>query len=129
VLAAPPTLLMLGHVVVTALDPDHLASGSARLVDGVIRGTWGHQGVVITDDLCMGPVFHGRGSLSAFAPAALRAGVDLLLISYDGTQVYPALAALLRARRDGELADELLQRSEERLDRLGGFFHAHPAPP
>ena len=128
VIAVPPTLLMLGHVVVTAVDADHLAAGSARLVTGVLRDTWGHQGVLITDDLCMGPVVYGPGGLPGFAVTALQAGVDLLLISYDGTQVYPALAALLQARRSGELSADLLQRSGARLDRLSEFLRQAPAP-
>ena len=122
ILGAAPTLLMLGHVRVAALDPDHLAAGSPRLLREVVRGEWGHQGVLITDDLCMAPVFYGPGGLPGFAVAALRASVDLLLISYDGTQVYAALAALLQARRRGELPDEVLRPSGERLDRLDAFL-------
>lgn len=119
--AASPTLLMLGHVRVAALDRQHLASGSARLIGEVVRGAWGHDGVLITDDLCMAPAFYGPGGLPGFANTALQAGVDLLLISYDGTQVYPALSALLAARRSGELGDELLAKSAARLDRLTTF--------
>lgn len=120
--AVAPTLLMLGHVRVAALDRDNLASGSARLIAEVVRGQWGHNGVLITDDLCMGPVFYGAGGLPGFAQRALAAGVDLLLISYDGTQVYPALAALLAARTRGELRDDLLQASTARLARLTDFL-------
>lgn len=117
-----PTLLMLGHVRVAALDREHLASRSARLVGEVVRGAWGHEGVLITDDLCMFPAFYGPGGLPGFATEALRAGVDLLLISYDGTQVYAALGALLAARRSGELGDDVLRPSAERLSRLASFL-------
>lgn len=122
VLGAAPTLLMLGHVRVAALDPEHLAGASPRLLQEVVRGRWGHRGVLITDDLCMAPVFYGPGGLPGFAVAALRASVDLLLISYDGTQVYAALAALLQARRRGELPDEVLRPSDQRLDKLDAFL-------
>lgn len=122
VLGAAPTLLMLGHVRVAALDPEHLAAASPRLLQEVVRGRWGHRGVLITDDLCMAPVFYGPGGLPGFAVAALRASVDLLLISYDGTQVYAALAALLQARRRGELPDEVLRPSDQRLDKLDALL-------
>lgn len=122
ILGAAPTLLMLGHVRVAALDADHLAAGSPRLLREVVRGQWGHQGVLITDDLCMAPVFYGPGGLPGFSVAALLASVDLLLISYDGTQVYAALAALLQARRRGELPDAILQPSAQRLNRLDTFL-------
>jgi beta-N-acetylhexosaminidase len=51
---------MVGHVAVTAIDPDRAASYSKRVIDGLIRKEWGYQGLVITDDLVMGPIYeHG----------------------------------------------------------------------
>jgi hypothetical protein len=57
--------------------------------------------------------------------AALRAGVDLMLISYDGSHAYEVLAELARAH--ASLA-ESLKRSDARLDRLSEFLSA-AAPP
>jgi hypothetical protein len=71
---------------------------------------------------------YGPGSIAGFVVTALQAEVDLLLISYDGTQVYPALAALLAARQRGALPDDLLQRSAARLDRLTVFLDQKAAP-
>ena len=124
-----PSLLMLGHVYVTAVDRQQLASGSQRLVQGVIREQWGHQGVLITDDLCMAPVFHGPGGLTGFVVTALSAGVDLLLVSYDSGQVYPVLAALLRAYQAGHISEQTLLASDARLGQLQAFLDSAAAKP
>ena len=43
-------MLMVGHVRLTAADPDRAASHSKKVVDGIIRRKWNYQGVIITDD-------------------------------------------------------------------------------
>lgn len=120
VLQATPSLLMLGHAYVTAVDPRELASSSARLVDGVVRRGWQHDGVLVTDDLCMSPPYYAEGGIGGSAVRALAAGVDLVLVSYDGSQVPAVLRALLTAY-SGEgraLPESVLAASESRLDRM-----------
>lgn len=90
-------LIMLGHVKVAAVDPAHLATTSAALIQGVVRRGWGFDGALITDDLCMAPAYYQPGGIGQTAVAALRAGVDLLLVSYDPAQVPVVLDALLAA--------------------------------
>ena len=67
---------MTGHVVYTALDPDNPATTSARIIDEVIRGAFGFDGVLVTDDLSMGALSGGFGERAA---AALAAGCDVAL--------------------------------------------------
>jgi beta-N-acetylhexosaminidase len=69
------------------------------VINGIIRGKWGFEGTVITDDLTMPPVYHG-GFCTAVTEA-LDAGVDLLLISFDGQQIYRALACAMEVKRHG----------------------------
>ncbi len=62
------------------------ASHSRRVVTDLIRGKWGFQEIITTDDLVMGPIDeHG---VCKAAVEALNSGVDLLLIAYDGLQFY-----------------------------------------
>lgn len=112
-----PALLMVGHAYVTALDRRELASTSAKVVRGLVREGWQHDGVVITDDLCMLPSYYARGGIAGSALRALLADVDLLLVSYDGRQVVEVLAELHAAVRRGELAESQLASSEARLAR------------
>jgi beta-N-acetylhexosaminidase len=77
---------MVGHVAVTAIDSSRAASHSKRIINDLIRNKWGYQGIIITDDLVMGPIYeHG---VCAAVVEALNAGVDLLLVAYDGLQFY-----------------------------------------
>ena len=67
---------MTAHVVYSALDPDQPATTSRRLVEQVIRGQIGFQGLLLSDDLSMEAL---RGSLGQRAEAAIGAGCDVAL--------------------------------------------------
>jgi len=56
---------------------------------------------------------------------SLNAGLDLLLISYDGRQYYPLMDCLLEAQKRGGIDTLTLARSARRLDRLSD--HAKPS--
>lgn len=108
---------MLGHARLTAIDAEHPASFSRAVVKGLLRDTWGHGGILITDDFSMGAVTFSREGASGGAVAALNAGVDLILVSYDPDQYFPVMYALLRADRDGRLDRQMLAASKARLRR------------
>jgi beta-N-acetylhexosaminidase len=110
---------MLGHVTLTALDRDRPVSFSAAVVVGLLRGAWGYDGVLITDDFSMGAVYRSRDGVAGASVEALNAGVDLILVSYDADQYYAALDGLLSADRDGRLRQEALRQSDRRLRRAG----------
>jgi beta-N-acetylhexosaminidase len=111
---------MLGHVTVKAIDGDNPASHSKRIVQGLIRDAWNYRGIIITDDLDMGAIYH-HGFCKAVVES-LNAGVDLLLIAYDGQQYYRAMACALDALHKGRIDRPMLEESGRRLDglRLGG---------
>jgi beta-N-acetylhexosaminidase len=114
VLAASNALLMVGHVTLPAVDPDRPASHSKRVIDGMIRQKWDYQGVVITDDLVMGAVYT---HLCTAVVEGLNAGVDLLLVAYDGSQFYRAFDCAPDALKRHELDIAALHDSEARLMR------------
>lgn len=109
---------MLGHARLTAVDKNTPASFSKAVVSDLLRGEWNHDGVLITDDFNMSPAAASDGGIGGAAVLALNAGVDLILISYDGDQFYPAMHALLRADAAGLLQREQLARSDRRLGRI-----------
>lgn len=117
-LAATDALLMLAHVRLGAIDRDVPVSFSQPVVEGIIRKTWRHEGVLITDDLTMGAAYRSRQGIGNAAVMALNASVDLLLVSYDADQVYEVIAALLTAKRQGKLDSSRLDASASRLERL-----------
>ena len=115
VLAASKAQLMIGHVTLTAVDPDRAASHSKRVIDGIIRNKWNYQGVVITDDLVMGAIY--QHDVCTAVIEALNAGVDLLLVAFDGAQFYRIFSCASAASTEGKLDAAMLRNSEARLKR------------
>jgi beta-N-acetylhexosaminidase len=114
VLAGTNAQLMIGHVNLTAIDPDRPASHSKAVVDGLIRKQWNYQGVIITDDLVMGAIY-GHDVCTAVVEA-LNAGVDSLLVADDGAQFYRIFACASGAAAAGKLDLATLRESEARLE-------------
>lgn len=115
-LQATQSLLMVGHATLNAVDDGKPASLSEKVIQGIVRERWGHDGVLITDDLSMGAVV--RHGLCSAGVEALNAGADLLLVSYDAEQFYEVLACLQQADRRGTLNTVRLNASHRRLETL-----------
>jgi beta-N-acetylhexosaminidase len=115
VLAGSNAQLMIGHVTVTAVDPDRPASHSKRVVDGIIRQQWNYRGVVITDDLVMGAIYNHN--VCTAVVEALNASVDLLLVAFDGSQFYRLFKCASDALGQQGLDMAMLHDSEIRLKR------------
>jgi beta-N-acetylhexosaminidase len=69
-------IAMTAHVVYEAIDPKRPATTSSRLVNKIIRGEIGFDGLLISDDLSMAAL---SGTLGTRAKAALLAGCDIAL--------------------------------------------------
>ena len=115
VLAGSRAQLMVGHVKLTALDPYSPASHSRRIIDGVIRKQWHYQGIVMTDDLVMGAIY--QHDVCTAVVEALNAGVDLLLVAYDGAQFYRIFACAMAADARQQIESAVLAESDARLRR------------
>ncbi|WP_038935649.1 glycoside hydrolase family 3 N-terminal domain-containing protein [Bradyrhizobium japonicum] len=115
VLSHSRSALMVGHVTLTTVDPDRAASHSKRVVEGIIRDKWGYQGMVMTDDLVMGAIY--QHDVCKAVVEAINAGVDLLLVAYDGAQFYRVFACALDGARQGKLDAAMLRTSAARLAR------------
>ena len=72
---------MTAHVVYSAFDPDNPATTSKVVIDRVIRGAIGFQGLLISDDLEMKAL---SGTLRERAEASLAAGCDIVLQCHGG---------------------------------------------
>ncbi len=67
---------MTAHVVYRAVDPEAPATTSAAVIGDLIRGVIGFDGLLVTDDVCMGAL---GGGFRERAEAALAAGCDVVL--------------------------------------------------
>ncbi len=69
-------MAMTAHVVFSALDPAHPATTSATIINQVIRGVIGFQGLLMSDDVSMNAL---AGSIAERTRAILAAGCDMVL--------------------------------------------------
>ncbi len=109
--------VMVGHLLVPALDPELPASLSYPIVTGLLRRQLGFDGLVITDELKMGAI-SGTYSITQAALLALRAGVDVILADYTGAEQDAVEQALIAACRSGQLPPGRIDRSVARILRL-----------
>jgi beta-N-acetylhexosaminidase len=92
-------LVMAGHATYPAIDPDRIASQSPKVIDGLLRGELGYDGVVITDSTEAAAVQQVTGVQEA-AVRNIRAGVDIVLTTGRGSYIQVYRALLAEARRD-----------------------------
>ncbi len=69
-------MAMTAHVVFSAFDPAHPATTSATMVERVIRGVIGFQGLLMSDDVSMNAL---AGSIAERTRATIAAGCDMVL--------------------------------------------------
>jgi len=69
-------MAMTAHVVFSALDPAQPATTSATIIEQVIRGTIGFQGLLMSDDVSMNAL---QGSIAERTRASFAAGCDVVL--------------------------------------------------
>lgn len=72
--------VMLSHVVYKNVDPFYPASLSPEMIQKILRGELGYQGLVISDDLRMDAIKE-RYPLDVSVVQAVNAGVDVLLVT------------------------------------------------
>jgi beta-N-acetylhexosaminidase len=106
-------MVMVGHLVYPAIDPERPASLSPEAI-GMLRGELGFDGVVVTDDLAMTGATGGKPPAGA-AVEAVKAGADLLIISSAPQQQADAYDAVVAAVESGEIPREQIEASVERI--------------
>nr|BBK60996.1 GH3 beta-N-acetylglucosaminidase [Paenibacillus sp. FPU-7] len=107
--------VMTAHVLFPAVEPEKLpATLSSNVIEGLLRGELGYDGVVVTDCLEMNAIskFYGVGE---GAVQAVEAGADLILVSHRYERQKAALDALLAAVESGRISEERIDRSVGRL--------------
>jgi beta-N-acetylhexosaminidase len=126
-----PGMIMVTHVLLNAIDGSVPSSLSPAVVDGVLRGELGYQGVVITDNLWMKGVSL-RYSLGEAAVRAVLAGDDLLEGPWNPSSMSGVLNALKGAVQSGRISQDRLNLSVRRILTLKakyGILPLHAPPP
>lgn len=124
--AAPTAAAMMtAHIVYPALDADLPATMSRPILTGLLRGSWGYQGVIITDDMDMHAIALRYGA-GAAAVQALLAGADMVMATGSRAAQQATLDAIAAAIADGTLALEAVQERIARLDALASNYPGAP---
>ncbi|WP_327717238.1 glycoside hydrolase family 3 protein [Streptomyces sp. NBC_00490] len=124
-IAAGIDSIMTAHIMVPALDDSgDPATLSHPILNGILRGELGYDGVIVTDSLGMEGVRTKYGD-DRVPVLALKAGVDQLL---NPPNLDVAWNAVLKAVRDGELTEARLDESILRVLRLKAKLRLFEAP-
>ncbi|MHC2334786.1 beta-N-acetylhexosaminidase [Bradyrhizobium sp. USDA 4454] len=100
-------MAMTAHVVFSALDPVHPATTSATIIEQVIRGLIGFQGLLMSDDVSMNAL---AGSIAERTRAIVTAGCDVILHCNGNIDEMREVA-----RETPELAGKALERARAAL--------------
>lgn len=123
-LSQQPGMIMVTHVMVPAYDPTEPASLSPVLVDQVLRGQLGYQGVVITDAIGAQGLLQfmqqqgytdPTQAITEASVRAILAGDDIVLCPIELDRVAAVVAALTAAVHSGRISQERLRQSLRRI--------------
>ena len=106
-------MVMVGHLVYPAIDPERPASLSPRAMK-LLREELGFRGVIATDDLAMEGAKRG-GTTAQAAVEAVEAGADLLVLSGLPQEQADAYDAVVAAVESGEIPRERIEKSVRRI--------------
>jgi beta-N-acetylhexosaminidase len=111
--------VMVGHLLVPAVDRSRPASLSRKVIIGLLRGDLAFEGLVMADDLNMGALDR-YGDLPRRTELAIAAGVDLAIVLDHGAA--PAVIdGLVAAVEAGRLPESRLDDAFLRVARFKGL--------
>ena len=125
-IGAGAPMVMAGHLLYPAVDAERPASLSPRWIS-MLREDLGFGGVVVTDDLAMAGA-SGGGAPERAAVEAVKAGADLLVVSSPPQQQADAFDAVVAAVESGEIPEERIRGSVERLLGVKVTYDLAPRP-
>ncbi len=102
---AGATMAMTAHIVYEAWDAKHCATLSPTVIETVIRGAIGFEGLLFSDDLDMKAL---KGDRAELAAEVVAAGCDIALNCWGRFD---------EMKRTAELLDDISDLSRARLDR------------
>lgn len=112
--------ILTGHIWLKCVDDNPVPSSlSPRVTNSILRDYLKYDGLIVTDDMTM----KGLTSSSRLDEAcvkAVQAGNDLLLICGSLEESTLARQAIYKAVKDGEISEDIIDKSISRIDSLFG---------
>ncbi|UCD38046.1 MAG: serine hydrolase [Fidelibacterota bacterium] len=105
-------MVMAGHIAVPGLDDSNLpATQSSKITEGILRGEYSFDGLIVTDGMEMGAITgnHWTGEAGV---RAIEAGNDMVLLPLYVDQT---IDAIVKAVETGRLSRERIEASVNRV--------------
>ena len=109
--------LLVGHLLVPALDKKNPASLSKAIITDLLREELGFQGIVISDDMRMGAIT-SKYNIGEACVRFVEAGGDIVFVGKFIDKQRKALEALTKAVESGRITRDRLEDSARRIVRL-----------
>jgi len=94
--------IMTSHIMFPQLDPQFPATMSRRILTDLLKTEMGFSGLVMTDCMEMKAVQHSFGTVKG-ALHAVKAGVDLVLVSHTASTAEAVALAIREALEAGDI--------------------------
>ena len=107
-------MVMVGHLIYPAIDPDNAASLSPLIITDILRKELNFTGVIITDDLDMGAVSN-YSDIESIVKQTIKSGVDIILLCHKYELQKRARDEILNEVKRGEITEERVNDSVRRI--------------
>lgn len=104
--------IMIGHLLVPAIDESKPASLSRKIVTDLLRNQLQYEGIIITDDLTMGAL---ALPLPQSILAAIKAGNDIALANGSLADVFEGQKLVMQAVEQGTIPLQQINESAYRI--------------
>lgn len=121
-------MIMTAHILFPALDNEHPATFSERIIGEVLRLELGFNGVVITDDLNMAAAAD-RYEMREMIERGLRAGVDIFLVCQHEERRLAAFEALRTLAEQDSRLRARMESAAQRVRKLRQNWLRTPMQP
>jgi beta-N-acetylhexosaminidase len=109
--------IMVAHILLPRIDPDHPASFSKIVITDYLRKELHYNGVVMTDDMTMGGIMN-HYDLQDVAVQSVNAGSDVIMVAHDYNKALAVLKNLKSNIESGTISMSRVDQSVERILRL-----------
>lgn len=106
--------ILVSHLNYPALDEEHPASLSSKIMTDLLRNELGYKGIIITDDMEMGAVAN-HNDFKTIGVKAIKAGADIVLVCHEYGHQQDVYLGLLDAVDSGEISQERIDESVKRI--------------
>ena len=106
--------ILVSHLNYPALDEEHSASLSSKIMTDLLRNELGYKGIIITDDMEMGAVAN-HNDFRTIGVNAVKAGADIVLVCHEYEHEQEVYLGLLDAVNNGEISQQRIDESVKRI--------------